>query len=476
MPWIATAAARPAATAAQLPDALRRKLAGSGLPLPSFGLYARPVGQPRVLLSLNAEAPFTLASTAKIVTSLAALDLLGPGFRWRTYAFLTGPLDRGFLRGDLMLVGGGDPLLSTAELRHWFGRLRAQGLREIGGDIVIDRSAFALHEEDHAGTPEPGPDRPHHVRPDAFTIDAGVVHLRLETAGGPRTEVHTELPLPGVPLVNKVAASGGCRTALRWSEAQGRTQLWVEGAWAAHCGARELTVVPPSHADFVASAVVGLWREAGGRLGGRVRFGDLNAVDPARERLPLFVADGAALPPFATHVSAPLPEVLREVNKTSHNLGARHLMLSLARGFPLQSATLARARERVRDWLARQGIAPGDIELDNGSGLSRFERGKPRALAQLLSHAWTAREASAFVDSLPVAGVDGTLAHRMQGGYAAGQAHLKTGTLLDTRALAGYVRGRSGRVHAVAALVNHPEAARATAALEAAIEWLARNG
>ncbi|HEV8690273.1 MAG TPA: D-alanyl-D-alanine carboxypeptidase, partial [Ideonella sp.] len=89
--------------------------------------------------------------------------------------------------------------------------------------------------------------------------------------------------------------------------------------------------------------------------------------------------------------------------------------------------------------------------------------------------AWGTRQASSLIDSLPVAGVDGTLEHRMTRGAAAGQAHLKTGTLLDTRALAGFVHGRSGKVYAVAALVNHPDAARAMPALDAFIEWLARS-
>ena len=151
-------------------------------------------------------------------------------------------------------------------------------------------------------------------------------------------------------------------------------------------------------------------------------------------------------------------------------------MLSLSRGFPVRPATLTGAQESVRGWLLRQGLAAGDIEVDNGSGLSRAERGRPRALVQLLCNAWSSREARSFLDSLPVAGVDGTLAHRMDRGFATGQAFLKTGTLLDTRALAGYVRGRSGRIYAVAALVNHPDAGAGRPALDTTIEWLAQRG
>ena len=211
-------------------------------------------------------------------------------------------------------------------------------------------------------------------------------------------------------------------------------------------------------------------------LHGRVREIDLSRRSRDGDRLPVPEAGGEPLSPWSTHVSEPLPVLLRDMNKRSNNLAARHLMLSMARGFPLKPASLAAAQSRVLGWLERQGLAAGDLTLENGSGLSREERGKPRALVQLLLNAWRSKEWPTFVDSLPVAGVDGTLQHRLQRGLAAGRAYLKTGTLLDTRALAGYVQGASGRLYAVAALVNHPEAARGTPALDALIEWVARNG
>lgn len=397
--WILPAGtrARPEPT---LADRLARTLAGCGLPAASLGLCLHAVDSGRELAAVNAGTPFVMASTAKIVTSLAALDLLGPRWRWRTQAYATGPVTGGRLKGDLWIVGGGDPRLTSVELRQWLETLRQRGLAEIAGDLVIDRSAFLLHDSDHAGTPVPGPDRPHHARPDALAVDAGV------------------------RLAPQVAA--------------------------------------------------GLWQALGGGLAGRVREGDLAEGRADRERLPLLDRDGEPLLPLSTHPSPPLPEVVRDINKTSNNLAARHLMLSLARGFPVQAATLPRARERLQGWLQRQGLAAGDIEIDNGSGLSRAERARPRAVAQLLQRAWSGRESRAFIESLPVAGVDGTLAHRLMHGAATGQAYLKTGTLLDTRALAGFVRARSGRVHAVAVFAHHPDAARATPAIDAVIEQVAR--
>jgi D-alanyl-D-alanine carboxypeptidase/D-alanyl-D-alanine-endopeptidase (penicillin-binding protein 4) len=182
------------------------------------------------------------------------------------------------------------------------------------------------------------------------------------------------------------------------------------------------------------------------------------------------------LQPWSVHRSELLPQVLRDINKHSDNLAARNLMLALAPGFPMQAATLPGARQRVQGWLRQQGLGHNDILVDSGSGLSRSEQGKPRAMVHLLRLAWQAPQRDAFVSSLPVAGVDGTLANRMTQGRATGRAFLKTGTLLDTRALAGYVLGRSGMPYALTALVNHAEPQRATPMMDRVVEWLANQG
>ncbi|MEK8052176.1 D-alanyl-D-alanine carboxypeptidase [Ideonella sp. DXS22W] len=410
------------AAGATMPAALRAIVAGSGLPESAVGLQVQSVsGQAAPLASLNPEQRFQLASTAKIVTTLAAFDLLGRAYCWRTRAYLDGVLRQGRLLGDLVIQGGGDARLNAAELGQWFLRLHEQGVQDVLGDIVLDHCSYQLHEQDHASTPVPSPERPHHAWPDALTLDDGRMRLmgELPSGGGvSRQPVHTTLSAPRL-----------------------------------------------------ADAVAQLWRASGGRLRGRVRERRSTDLAPGVPR------DGAGrpLPVWAEHRSPPLPELVREINKNSDNLAARNLMLTLSPGFPQRPATLPAARDRLAQWLRRQGLAADDIAVDNGSGLSREERGRPRAMVQLLRRAWQAPQSQDFVQSLPVAGVDGTLAHRMTRGQATGRAFLKTGTLLDTRALAGYVHGR-GTVYALAVLVNHPDAARATPMLDALVEWLAAHG
>ena len=455
-------------TPAQAAESL---LCASGLPLASFGAFVRPVDDATPLVAVNAEASYAMASTTKVVTSLAALDLLGVNFRWRTFAFLGGTLVDGTLLGDLLIVGGGDARLSSAELREWFAQLRAQGLKRIAGNIVLDRYAFDLTEDDFANTPPPSTGRAYHVRPDAFAIDEGLLHVGIDGAPGAKAAVTLEPPLAGVRIVNKVSMRGGCSASARLADDAAGAHLDVQGSWSAGCGHRELVLVPNAPALFSTRALAGLWAEAGGSLSGTV-------IERARRVGASLIptgADGRQQLPWAVHLSQPLPVVLHDMNKSSDNVTARHLMLALARGFPLRAATLPNAQARMHEWLARQGLAADDVQVENGSGLSRGERAKPRALAHLLANAWHAPQRRELLLSLPVAGMDGTLQHRMQGTAAEGHAFLKTGTLLDTRALAGYVQAASGRIYAVALMANHPEAARATPALDRVIEWIARS-
>jgi D-alanyl-D-alanine carboxypeptidase/D-alanyl-D-alanine-endopeptidase (penicillin-binding protein 4) len=459
---------------APLPPPLVAALKASGLPLNSFGLYVRPVDSesPDALAALNAERPFQLASTAKVVTSLAALRLLGNGHEWHSRAFATGPVVRGRLAGDLVIAAP-QAGLTPADLQRWFAQMRSEGLTEVSGRIVLDRVALLQD--------------PRSVAPGALAEGGGAeppsgkggrLVVQVAPASGPRASV-TLRPAPaGVHVINDVAMGGGCSVYARWKTTRGAGSVapavWVSGRWDTRCGRRDATTLnlpqglpaagaqatllaPPNPADTVAR----LWREAGLRVRGGVvqaRQGGSPAVESG----------------WSSQLRTSLAQRLRDINKPSLNVGAHRLLLALAdagAGDPL-----ARSRSRLHGWLVEQGLAAGDINIELGSGQSHSERGKPRALVQLLHNAWRTGNSHSLLESLPVAGVDGTLAHRLRRGAASGRAFLKTGTLSDTRALAGYVVGKSGRVYAVAAMVNHPQAARGTPALDAAIEWVVRNG
>jgi len=354
---------------------------------------------------------------------------------------------------------------------------------------------------------------------DARAYNEGSMLVSIEPGSGERAVVSLTPKPIGLVVNNEVMmGSTACNVWVRWGDARdavdGFPPLWVRGRWDARCPKENVAfvrplagmkfapnvVVPvlPVVPDRTASApsatagsgsrptarstapaapaaalppaardLAALWAEAGGTLKGR--------VVQTEDRLPQH-RSAAQAPKWSSVYSVPIAQVVREINKTSDNLAARSLMLSLAENDAAPGQSRQSAQRRVRDWLRTQGLVDGDIKVDIGSGQSREERGKPRALVDLLRNAWRTDGAQAFVNSLPIAGVDGTLTNRMRDGAAAGQAFLKTGTLSDTRALAGYVRSRSGKVYAVTAIVNHPDAARARNVLDVFIGWVVKHG
>ncbi len=459
-----------------MPPELLALIRASGLDAASFGVQVQAVDErAKPWASFNAETDFALASTAKLVTTLCALDLLGPHYRWATRAYAQGPLRQGRLLGDLHVVGGGDVRLSSDDLLRWFARLREQGVADVWGDIVLDGRAFALHEADHVHTPSPAPERLHHQRPHALMLNEGLLRLELQSGKGQTPEVSWTPPLAGLRVVgqfgSKTLPGPDCTASVEPDLLSLAPTLKVKAQWGPACGLREWTLAPMAHDDYAELAVADLWRLAGGRLRGRVRTHRAITAGPGSEAR----ADDADRKALSEHFSPPLSALVHDIHKHSDNLAARHLMLSLAPGFPQRSATLAQARLRVQAWLVRQGLSNGDIEVESGSGLSRQERGKPRALVHLLRQAARAPGGEAFIQSLPQAGVDGTLAQRFTQGPATGRAWLKTGSLNDVRALAGYVRSGSDKWLAVALLVNHGNTGDATQTLDALVQEIARQ-
>jgi len=457
MPPARAAGAAPAPAA--LPPAVEAALARAQVPREALAAVVAEVGAARPeRLATQPDLPVNPASVMKLVTTYAALDILGPAFTWETPVYLDAQPQAGSLRGNVYIKGQGDPQLVVERLWLLMRRLRAQGITVIVGDIVLDRSAFAAEPHDAAHF-DGEPWRPYNAAPDALLVNykslalgfvpdaaAGVAHVRHEPP-----LAHVELPA-SVPLAPPGTACGDWRAGLRGDFADpARVQL--QGVYPASCGERQWSVAPADPAGFAARAVEGMWRELGGKLTGTVRDG----------RVP------AGLAPAFSVTSPALAEVVRDINKYSNNLMTQQLFLTLALQRTGQ-ASMPGARAVLQQWwqerLAQRG-AP--LVVDNGAGLSREARVTARGLARLLQHAWASPVMPELMASLPIAGVDGTL--RRRPGQASGAAHLKTGTLRDVAAVAGYVLGESGRRYVLVAIIHHPQAPAARAALDALVDW-----
>ena len=447
----------PLLAAARLPPPVQEALARARVPEKSVALVVAPADPGATLVTHRALEPMNPASVMKLLTAHAALDLLGPAFTFRTEALVMGELSGGVLSGDLHLKGGGDPKLTYERLWQLLRQLRTRGVREIRGDIVIDRSYFAPVAHD-ASRFDQSPARAYNVGADALLLNYQVIDFRF----APTPDGIRVIPVPDLPTVEVASrieatkdACGAWRTGLTYEVMPNGLLATVvfSGRYAVACGEQSwpLSVLDaPRHAEAM---LRWLWSDAGGVLRGTVREGKV----PAEARL------------VFRHESEPLPVLVRDMNKFSSNVVARHLFLALSA--ERTGVGEARASEAlVRRWLAERGIDAPELVLENGSGLSRAERMSAGTVANLLRSAWQGPHMPELAASLPVYGVDGTFRNR--GGGGVGRAHMKSGGLADVQAAAGYVLDRKGRRWIVVMVVNHANASATVPAFDALLEWV----
>ncbi|MDD5181031.1 MAG: D-alanyl-D-alanine carboxypeptidase/D-alanyl-D-alanine-endopeptidase [Gallionellaceae bacterium] len=445
------------AQADPLPPSVLAALQQAHIPLSGTGIVVREVNARTPLISINANQPMNPASTMKLLTTYAGLELLGPAYAWKTEAYIDGKLDNGVLQGNLILKGYGDPKFTLEQFWLWLRELRARGLREIRGDLVLDRSFFDLPAHDPAAF-DNDPVRAYNVGPDALLLNFNTLRLRYVPDGN-KLKVITEPALEGVTLDNQLAPpppGSGCDG---WDDAirvqPNGDSVLLQGGYPGECGEREqnLSVVP--HTRYVAALFRTLWQELGGTLQGKSGEG--------------MVSGSAKL--FSTHNSPPLSEIIRDINKFSNNVMARQLFLTLG-ATPNSAASLPRSSQAMQNWLARKELAFPELVLENGAGLSRNERISPQHLAQLLQSAAASPLSAELTASLPILGVDGSVKKRLKESTSAGHAHLKTGTLEGVKTVAGYVQTNSGKQYIVVFLINHPNAAAGQRAQDDLIEWI----
>jgi D-alanyl-D-alanine carboxypeptidase/D-alanyl-D-alanine-endopeptidase (penicillin-binding protein 4) len=451
------------AGARDLPKTVREALASAGVPASAVGVVVAPAqGGPR-LISVRADAAMNPASVLKLITSYAALDLLGPAFTFHTDVLLDGKLEGGVLKGNLVFRGGGDPGLTYERLWQLAHGLRARGLREIRGDVIVDRGYFAPAPYD-AGEFDHEPRRAYNVGPDALLVNFDAVDFRF-IPGAEGVQVTGEPDLPNVEIASHIrSVDGDCgawRHDLHYDiEDNGLVATAVfSGSYPRACGERTWPLSVFDGPRFFESLFRWIWSEAGGTLRGSVRSG---ATPPGAQ-------------PFLRHESEPLANLVRDMNKYSNNVMARHLFLALSAERLGGSAQLPASGRVVRDWLAARGIDASGLVLDNGSGLSREARVSASMLAAVLASAWSGPLMPELAASLPVFAVDGTLKDHHAPG-AAGMAHLKGGTLTGVQSIAGYVLDRRGRRWIVVMMVNHPNANNAEPALDALVAWVSALG
>lgn len=477
--------------ASGLPLATHKALQQANIPESATGIYIHEVGAAQPLLAINANTAMNPASVMKLVTTFAGLELLGPAYTWKTELYADGVLREDTLRGDLVIKGYGDPKLNLENFWLLTRRLRQTGLREITGDLVLDGSHFDLPGGD-PGAFDGKPYRAYNVPPEALLVNYRTLALRLLPQPESRTVRIIVDPLPSaLDLTNSLKLTDGTcngwRDALGTdirSDSGGRAAVMLSGSYSTGCGEKTLFLSLNDTATYIFTLFKQLWEEQGGILRGKVRIGTAPEDTP----------------PMETHLSPPLADIVRDINKFSNNTAARQLYLALGLstgtglnadppirtasvtdgmgtegGVPTenqQRATLAKSELALKWWLASRRMNFPELIMENGSGLSRKERISAHHMGELLLAAFRSPIMPEFISSLPIAAVDGTMKQRLNGSATAGQAHIKTGLLEGVKTMAGYVHSRSGRRMVVVFFVNHPRSANAQPAMDALLDWI----
>jgi serine-type D-Ala-D-Ala carboxypeptidase/endopeptidase (penicillin-binding protein 4) len=451
---------------AALPSPVARALAQAGIPESAVGIYVHEIGAGQPVVAVGADRSLNPASSMKLVTTYAALDLLGPAYTWNTEIVADGTIAQGVLNGNLYIKGGGDPKLTLEDFWLMLRNLRARGIREIRGNLILDRNFFA--EENHSpGGFDDQPTRPYNTVPDALLVNFKAVTLQFVPDTTTRTvSIIAEPPLPQVQIINNLKLTDG--TCGDWlgrakADSQGNAdsaRLAFSGTYALDCGENSRSYSVLGHRQYVGALFALLWRELGGSISGQV----LDGTAPPQARV------------LVTTKSQSLSETVRDVNKYSNNVMARQLFLTLGlsgnnNGGTIP-ATTASASTGIKQWLALKGLAVPELVMENGSGLSRAERISARNLGAVLLSAYASPVMPELMASLPVAAVDGTLRRRLKSTEVAGQAHVKTGSLSGVRSIAGYVLDAQGNRVVVVFLVNHTNAFNAQAAQDALLSWV----
>jgi len=404
------------------------------------GVLVQKSGNPsQTLFAVNEDKRFMPASNAKLFTTALALEKLGPDFTSVTPLLTDGRIEGEHLNGNLYLKGVGDPSLTRERLRDLAKALASKGVKLVNGDIFVDVSAFS---DNRWGTGWSW-DYLHYgyaAEVWAIALDRNGVTLQVSPASkeGQPAQITLVPATDWLTIDNRIVTvkSGEPRWSI-WRDHWERViHLW--GRIPLSASPETVRISVPSVPYYVGESFRAILKEMGVTVEGSVKVRQ--------------VPSNASV--IAETQSPPLREIVRWLNKVSDNLYAEMLLRAVAlkeRGQGSVSVAIQILRQQLVDW----GIDPNDVQLFDGSGLSRLNMVTPRAIVKLLQIARTRPWFDAFKESLPIAGKDGTLRARFQNTPAEGRIFAKTGYIGSVVALSGYVQRADGDELVFSILVNH---------------------
>lgn len=439
-------------------------------------------GEVREVLDWRAKQAMNPASAIKLLTTLAALDLLGPQYRWNTNVYTDGTIKNGLLKGNIYLRGSGDPKLVPEELGRMMKGLRDLGIARIDGNLIFDRSAYSPEVMEHA-TIDGESMRSYNVPPDPLLYAFRTLSFQLSQGREEgKIAIHYTPSLTQFKVNNQLRPSNQACDAWRkqvqfelvkqLGPGVSRPDQWealFNGEFPTACKSVAYNIVAFDANTFLTLGFAAAWELAGGTWAKQPlgKSGDL----------PLFAR------PLLEFQGGPLIHAVNDINKFSNNVMARQVFLTLALDRLGKPASIEASDRVLQAWLKQRGLHFPELVLENGSGLSRNEAISARHLNDLLVTARQLPSAELFVQSLPLAGTDGTMKNRLIRQLrqflhlkTKPEARIKTGSLTEVRAISGYVISQSGKTYAVSSFINHPNAFRGLDAHDQLLTWLLTGG
>lgn len=448
-------------TAAQsrLPPVVQATLSRSALPADAASIWIAPVDGGAPIVEWNSRVPRSPASVTKTITTGVGLLLLGENYRWKTEFYTDGKIADGVLNGNLVIKGYGNPYMVEERLVEMIDALQNLGISHIDGNVVLDNSYFISEVETPDAFDGNGME-PYNALPSALAINFRTIDLIFNVHKGKIT-VSSDPELTYTTIQNQVKTSRSkrCRGngfAPHISINRNREIITVSGTVSTACRHKRLTKVLTDAGDLFFGNFKKFWQAAGGQISGQWLYGQ------ADDSLTLLYRSQ----------SRPLYEQIAAMNKHSNNLMTRQLFLTLGAEQTQPPATLVKSRAVVMNALEKMGIPTHSLFIDNGSGLSRQTRLTAEQLGQFLIAMQHSQARLPFENSLSIAGVDGTLRHRLRNTPLENNAIGKTGTLKNAKSIAGYLTAQSGKKYAYVILLEGNKARNGRPLMDEIMQWV----
>lgn len=437
------AAIASSSTCAQtLPEQIDAILKDPALEHGMQGVLVRSLKTNQTLYEHNADELMIPASNFKLLVSATILEQLGPDFTFKTEVYTSGNLDNGLLDGDVVIKGGGDPVLLTSDLTDLAKQLKSAGISRVNGSIIADDSLF---DDQRLGWGWCWDGFPYYYSAEisALNLNRNTVDVYVK----PGKEVGAKAEVSLVPeteylTIESAATTGklGSTKTIWVTRTLGQNVIKVGGSIAQgeKVTRRETRVTMEEPQLYTGCVFAAELAKQGVKAVGSVKAGKL--------------PEGAKL--VAAHTSPPLSKILALLNKPSDNLIAEVLLKAL--GAVVKGTGSSDAGADVeKEFLKKAGLDMSELSITDGSGLSRLDYVSARNLVTLLTYMRSSKNSKVFIDSLPIAGVDGSLYYRMKNTSAQGNLHGKSGFIGRVSSLSGYVNTKSGEPLVFSILMNH---------------------